>query len=59
MRRHSLGDKFFVCWDKELVPTNVMESYDYPPNKERVSTTVSRADLANHFASYNKFVRSP
>ncbi|KAG6331888.1 hypothetical protein ID866_7202 [Astraeus odoratus] len=33
------GDKFF--------------SYDYPPNKERPGGNVTRADLANHFASYN------
>ena len=50
------GDKFFVCWDPDLVPSKVAEPYDYPPNKERVSTKVTRADLANHFASYNKCV---
>jgi hypothetical protein len=49
-----LGDKFFVCWDPDLVPTLRAESYDYPPNKEHVSKDVTRADLADHFASYNK-----
>ncbi|KAI6025546.1 RNA dependent RNA polymerase-domain-containing protein [Pisolithus marmoratus] len=44
------GDKFFVCWDPDLVPAR---SYDYPPNKERPSGNVTRADLANQFASYN------
>lgn len=47
------GDKYFVCWDPDLVPSVVSESYDYPPNKERVNKAVTRADLANHFASYN------
>ena len=30
------------------------QSYDYPANKERLSTNITRADLANHFASYNR-----
>ncbi|KAF9261342.1 RNA-directed RNA polymerase [Marasmius fiardii PR-910] len=47
------GDKYFVCWDPDLVPSVVAESYDYPPNKERASRGVSRMDMANHFASYN------
>ncbi|KAG7097929.1 hypothetical protein E1B28_005240 [Marasmius oreades] len=47
------GDKYFVCWDPDLVPSVVAESYDYPPNKERASKAVSRMDMANHFASYN------
>ncbi|KAF9226166.1 RNA-directed RNA polymerase [Gyrodon lividus] len=47
------GDKFFVCWDPDIVPPRVHESYDYPPNKERPGGKVTREDLANHFASYN------
>ncbi|KAA1476797.1 RdRP-domain-containing protein [Dentipellis sp. KUC8613] len=47
------GDEYFVCWDPELVPSKVLESYGYPPNKERVNTRVTREDLARHFASYN------
>ncbi|KIJ58833.1 hypothetical protein HYDPIDRAFT_101927 [Hydnomerulius pinastri MD-312] len=47
------GDKFFVCWDPDIVPPHVHESYDYPPNKERPGGKVTREDLANHFASYN------
>lgn len=72
-RHHSAGDKYFVCWDPDLIPTRVAEvrlifpgyflvltllqSYDYPPNKEPVSKKVTRADLANHFSAYNKCVR--
>ncbi|KAI6095198.1 RNA dependent RNA polymerase-domain-containing protein [Pisolithus croceorrhizus] len=29
------------------------QSYDYPPNKKRPGGNVTRADLADHFASYN------
>ncbi|KAJ7689926.1 RNA dependent RNA polymerase-domain-containing protein [Mycena rosella] len=47
------GDKYFVCWDPDLVPSTVSESYDYPSNKEPVAKSVTRTDLANHFASYN------
>ncbi|EGO30084.1 RNA-directed RNA polymerase [Serpula lacrymans var. lacrymans S7.9] len=47
------GDKFFVCWDPDLVPSLVHEPYDYPPNKERVGKDVTRMDLATYFASYN------
>ncbi|KAF8631095.1 hypothetical protein AX17_005140 [Amanita inopinata Kibby_2008] len=47
------GDEYFVCWDKDLVPSRVAQSYDYPPNKEHTSGRVTREDLANYFASYN------
>ncbi|KAJ6607939.1 RNA-directed RNA polymerase [Mycena sp. CBHHK59/15] len=47
------GDKYFICWDPDLVPSMISESYDYPSNKEPVAKSVSRSDMANHFASYN------
>ncbi|KDQ53776.1 hypothetical protein JAAARDRAFT_61145 [Jaapia argillacea MUCL 33604] len=47
------GDKFFVCWDPDLVPKTLSQSYDYPPGREFTSTSISRMDLANHFAAYN------
>ncbi|KAF9022945.1 RNA-directed RNA polymerase [Hymenopellis radicata] len=47
------GDEYFVCWEPRLVPSTVSEPYDYPPNKLRVNKSVTRMDLANHFASYN------
>ncbi|KAF9494277.1 RdRP-domain-containing protein [Pleurotus eryngii] len=49
----AIGDKFFVCWDPDLVPAKVAEPYDYPPNKEQTKREVSRLDLAKHFAAYN------
>ncbi|GLB39377.1 putative RNA dependent RNA polymerase [Lyophyllum shimeji] len=47
------GDEYFVCWDKDLVPAKVAQSYDYPGNKEHVSKKIERSNLANHFASYS------
>ncbi|KAJ7155081.1 RNA-directed RNA polymerase [Mycena filopes] len=48
------GDKYFVCWDPDIVPSTISESYDYPPNKEPPPKLfVTRMELANHFASYN------
>ncbi|KAJ3981779.1 RdRP-domain-containing protein [Lentinula detonsa] len=47
------GDEYFVCWDPDLVPSKVLESYDYPPNKEITQKKINRQDLARYFASYN------
>ncbi|KAJ3501747.1 hypothetical protein NLJ89_g9201 [Agrocybe chaxingu] len=47
------GDEFFVCWDADIVPTTISESYDYPGNKEFNKKGITRIDLGTHFASYN------
>ncbi|PPQ66641.1 hypothetical protein CVT24_006933 [Panaeolus cyanescens] len=47
------GDEFFVCWDADIMPTIISESYDYPGNKEFVKKDISRMDLAQYFAAYN------
>ncbi|KAJ3916403.1 RdRP-domain-containing protein [Lentinula edodes] len=47
------GDEYFVCWDPDLVPSKVFESYEYPPNKEITQKTITRQDLGRYFASYN------
>ncbi|KAI5119487.1 hypothetical protein M0805_009511 [Coniferiporia weirii] len=47
------GDRFFVCWDPDIIPTKVAESYSYPPNKEYTKNNITRQDLAKHFACYN------
>ncbi|KAH9477348.1 putative RNA-dependent RNA polymerase 1 [Psilocybe cubensis] len=53
------GDEFFVCWDKDIIPTTIAEasirlnsSYDYPGNRELTKKDITRADLGTHFASY-------
>ena len=66
----SAGDRYFVCWDPDIVPptvvqvssirttqakcSNLPQSYNYPPNKERIKKDITRKDLATHFAMYNK-----
>ncbi|KAJ7598370.1 RNA-directed RNA polymerase [Mycena floridula] len=47
------GDRFTVCWDPDLVPKTVAQSYDYPAAKERTGLSVTRSDLAHYFATYN------
>ncbi|KAI0644794.1 RNA dependent RNA polymerase-domain-containing protein, partial [Trametes meyenii] len=47
------GDQYTVIWDPDFVPPKVAESYTYPAPKEHVVDSVSREDLARHFASYN------
>ncbi|KZV92820.1 RNA-directed RNA polymerase [Exidia glandulosa HHB12029] len=47
------GDDFFVCWDHDIVPKKITDSYAYPPGNERINGNITRMDLAAHFASYS------
>ncbi|THH29680.1 hypothetical protein EUX98_g4493 [Antrodiella citrinella] len=47
------GDQFTVIWDPDMVPPKVAESYTYPPGREHINNSITREDLARHFASYN------
>jgi RNA dependent RNA polymerase len=47
------GDKFFVCWDEELIPTNIHEPHFYPAAKEKPRHAISHDDLVRYFARYN------
>ncbi|CAG8536683.1 5562_t:CDS:1 [Gigaspora margarita] len=47
------GDKFFTCWDKELMPWRTVESYGYPGGSEPVRQNIQRTDLIKHFAKYS------
>ncbi|CAG8631229.1 5813_t:CDS:1 [Funneliformis caledonium] len=47
------GDKFFVCWDPELMPRETVESYDYPGHEEIACQNIERTDLIRNFASYS------
>ncbi|CAI2166403.1 14626_t:CDS:2 [Funneliformis geosporum] len=47
------GDKFFVCWDSELMPRETAESYGYPGGKDVVNHNIKRADLIKHFAMFS------
>lgn len=47
------GDKFFVCWDKDLIPSTLYEAYGYPPAKETPRRTITHDDMIRFFARYN------
>jgi hypothetical protein len=47
------GDKFFVCWDSDLIPTSIHEPHFYPAAKEKPKHTISHDDLVRYFARYN------
>jgi len=47
------GDKFFVSWDPDLVPTVVHEPHHYPAAKEKPRHQISHDDLLRYFARYN------
>ncbi len=43
----------FVCWDKDLIPTNVSEPAEYPGGKEKVSfKPITSEDRIEYFARY-------
>ena len=43
----------FVCWDKDLVPTNLSEPAEYPGGKEKVSfKPITSEDRIEYFARY-------
>ncbi|KAK3366566.1 RNA dependent RNA polymerase-domain-containing protein, partial [Podospora didyma] len=48
------GDTFFVCWDKELIPSTVSQPAEYPGAKEPVSfNAITDDDRLVYFAKYN------
>ncbi|KAF2757684.1 RdRP-domain-containing protein [Pseudovirgaria hyperparasitica] len=47
------GDKFFVCWDPDIVPRTVSQPAEYPAGREPVYFGgTSDADRADYFARY-------
>ena len=48
------GDKFFVCWDKDLIPKTLHEPHTYPAAKEKPRHTISHDDLIRYFARWSK-----
>ncbi|CAG8586766.1 4785_t:CDS:1, partial [Racocetra fulgida] len=47
------GDKFFTCWDQDLMPPKTVESYGYPGGKDPLPKKIQRIDLIKHFAKYS------
>lgn len=45
------GDKYFVCWDDELIPRAMSKPMDYSSNVQaREPPEITRTDLIDHFA---------
>lgn len=47
------GDKFFVCWDKRVIPEAICEPYGYPPAKEVTKRNLTQEEMIRYFAFYN------
>ncbi|KAL1647121.1 hypothetical protein SLS58_002892 [Diplodia intermedia] len=48
------GDKFFVCWDKDLIPAVVSEPAEYPGPKEPIAfRPITEDDRIEYFAQYS------
>ena len=52
------GDKYFVCWDEELVPKKEEEPCQYPAAKPFKRSNPTRDDFVNYFAKYSNVVVS-
>ena len=47
------GDKFFVCWDEDLVPRKEEDPCQYPAAKPIKRSNPTREDFLTHFARYS------
>ncbi|KAK4196115.1 putative RNA-dependent RNA polymerase [Triangularia verruculosa] len=48
------GDAFFVCWDKDIIPSTISEPAKYPGAKEAISfKPITDEDRLVYFAKYN------
>ena len=52
------GDKYFVCWDEELVPEKEQQPCQYPAAKPVKRTNPTREDFLKYFAKYSNVVVS-
>lgn len=52
------GDKYFVCWDDELVPDKEQEPCQYPAAKPVKRSNPTRDDFLKYFAKYSNAVVS-
>ena len=50
------GDKFFVCWDEELVPKKGTEPSQYPAAKPAKRPNPTQDDFLKYFAKYSNAV---
>ena len=47
------GDKFFVCWDPDLIPYQSQEPVSYPAAKVPTKKNIGQDDLIAYFARYS------
>ena len=47
------GDKFFVCWDSDLIPTTLHEPHPYPAAKQKQKHDITQDELVRYFAHWN------
>ena len=47
------GDKYFVCWDEELVPEDEVPPCQYPAAKPKRKDNITRADCVRYFSRYS------
>ena len=47
------GDKFFVCWDPDLVPYESQDPDSYPAAKVPTKKEIQQKDLIDYFARYS------
>lgn len=47
------GDKFFVCWDSDLIPYEEKDPSSYPPAKILPMNQIRQKDMIEYFARYS------
>ena len=52
------GDKFFVCWDPDLVPYRCQDPVSYPAAKVHQKKIILQEDLIDYFSRYSSFTIS-
>jgi hypothetical protein len=50
------GDKFFVCWDSDLIPKRTVAPYSYPAAEAMEKKNITRQDIINNFVHYDLYL---
>ena len=48
------GDKYFVCWDEQLIPRKLREPYSYPSVENRNIVTATRETTISYLSKQNQ-----
>ena len=48
------GDEYFVCWDKQLIPCNPRDPYNYPVVENRNTSTTTRKEMISYLSKQNQ-----